>query len=212
VLRFVRRLHSYYGEVRLPTPVHHRLRLVTFPMRTRSAHGLWSDAGYPRFQRDPFARDVALDPGGTTMPRITASLMLRSTMKTVSAPTSSSFRGSLPHPTHQLCTLRVAMSETVACKGGLSMWGYGSAARRGNPGETVARSTDTARTRCSGDLGFSVLRFRPSPTLFSSRWDRCLNDARQCSPATVIPLSPPRQVQAHASVPIRQNSDSCSTG
>src|SRR5215470_7748048 len=55
-------------------------------MRTRSAHGLWSDAGYPRFQRDPFARDVALDPGGTTMPRITALHMLHSTMKTVSAP------------------------------------------------------------------------------------------------------------------------------
>src|SRR5262245_60684668 len=86
VLRFVRRLHSYYGEVRLPTPVHHRLRLLTFPMRTRSAHGLWSDAGYPRFRRDPFARDVALDPGGTTMPRIPALHMLRSTMKTVSAP------------------------------------------------------------------------------------------------------------------------------
>src|SRR6266511_2403251 len=41
------------------------------------------------------------------MPRITALLMLRSTMKTVSAPASSSFRGSLPHPTHPLCTLRV---------------------------------------------------------------------------------------------------------
>ena len=54
-----------------------------------------------------FARDVALDPGGTTMPRITALHMLRSTMKTVSAPASSSFRGSLPHPTQPLCTLRV---------------------------------------------------------------------------------------------------------
>src|SRR5882757_4930236 len=41
------------------------------------------------------------------MPRITALHMLRSTMKTVSAPASSSFRGSLPHPTHPLCTLRV---------------------------------------------------------------------------------------------------------
>src|SRR5207244_3620624 len=49
----------------------------------------------------------ALDPGGTTMPRITALHMLRSTMKTVSAPASSSFRGSLPHPTQPLCTLRV---------------------------------------------------------------------------------------------------------
>ena len=41
------------------------------------------------------------------MPRIPASHMLRSTMKTVSAPASSSFRGSLPHPTQPLCSLRV---------------------------------------------------------------------------------------------------------
>src|ERR1700716_3123385 len=46
-------------------------------------------------------------PGGTTMPRITALHMLRSTIETVSAPASSSFRGSLPHPTQPLCTLRV---------------------------------------------------------------------------------------------------------
>src|SRR5215207_3067784 len=32
-LRFVRRLPSYYGGVRLLVPVHHRLRLLTFPMR-----------------------------------------------------------------------------------------------------------------------------------------------------------------------------------
>ena len=41
------------------------------------------------------------------MPRTTALLMLRSTMNTVSAPASRSFRGSLPHPTQTLCTLRV---------------------------------------------------------------------------------------------------------
>src|SRR6266571_3731391 len=80
---------------------------LAFPMRTRSAHGLWSDTRAPRFRRDPCARDVALDPGGTTMPRITALFILRSTMKTVSAPAIRSFRGSLPHPTHALCTLRV---------------------------------------------------------------------------------------------------------
>ena len=34
LLRFVRRLHSYYGGVRLLVPVHHRLRLLAFPMRT----------------------------------------------------------------------------------------------------------------------------------------------------------------------------------
>src|ERR1700751_2713736 len=33
LLRFVRRLPSYYGEVRLLASVHHRLRLLTFPMR-----------------------------------------------------------------------------------------------------------------------------------------------------------------------------------
>jgi len=53
---------------------------------------------YPRFRRDPFARDVAFDPGGTTMPRIAALHMLRSTVKTVSAPAISSFRGSIPSP------------------------------------------------------------------------------------------------------------------
>src|SRR4249920_1633816 len=65
------------------------------------------DVGYPSFRRDLFARDVALDPGGMTVPRMTALHMLRSTMKTLSAPAISSFRGSLPHPTQPLCTLRV---------------------------------------------------------------------------------------------------------
>src|SRR3981081_1815742 len=32
-LRFVRRLHSYYGEVRLLVSVHHWLRLLPFPTR-----------------------------------------------------------------------------------------------------------------------------------------------------------------------------------
>jgi hypothetical protein len=50
---------------------------------------------------------VALDPGGTTMPRMTALHMLRSTITTVSAPANSSFRGSITHPTQPLCTLRV---------------------------------------------------------------------------------------------------------
>ena len=32
----VHQLRSYYGRVRLPASVHHRLRLLTFPMRTRA--------------------------------------------------------------------------------------------------------------------------------------------------------------------------------
>src|SRR4249920_1697181 len=63
--------------------------------------------GISQVRRDPFARDVLLDPGGTTMPRITALHMLRSTMTTISAPAVSSFRGSITHPTQPLCTLRV---------------------------------------------------------------------------------------------------------
>src|SRR5712691_8593458 len=80
-LRLVRWLHSYYDGVRPPAPVHHRLRLLAFPMRTRSAQGLWSDAGHPRFRRDPFARDVLFDPGRVAVPRITVLLMLRSAAK-----------------------------------------------------------------------------------------------------------------------------------
>jgi hypothetical protein len=40
---------------------------------------------YVSRHQDPFARDVLFDPGGTTMPRITASHMLRPTICTVSA-------------------------------------------------------------------------------------------------------------------------------
>src|SRR5947209_14249438 len=69
--------------------------------------GWRSNAGSPSFRRDPFARDVLLDPGRTALPGITALLVLRSTMSTVSAPAISPFRGSITHPTQPLCTLRV---------------------------------------------------------------------------------------------------------
>src|SRR6476661_8708456 len=39
--RFVRRLRSYYGGVRLLTVVHHRLRLLAYPMRTSAARATW---------------------------------------------------------------------------------------------------------------------------------------------------------------------------
>ena len=104
--RLVRRFPSYYGGVRLPASVHHRLRLLTFPMRTRAEHCRWPNAGSPSFRCIPFARDVLLDPGRTAMPRITALLMLRSTISTVSAPATCLFRGSIANPTQLLCTLR----------------------------------------------------------------------------------------------------------
>src|ERR1700724_238172 len=46
-LRRVRRSLSYYGEVRLPTTVHHRLRHSRLPMRTLRAYRHWSDVGSP---------------------------------------------------------------------------------------------------------------------------------------------------------------------
>src|SRR5206468_7695478 len=88
----------YYDRVRFPASVHHRLRLLAFPMRTIDLIGRWSDAGPPRFRRDPFARDVVFDPGRTTGPCIAALLMLRSTMETVSAPAICPFRGSIHTP------------------------------------------------------------------------------------------------------------------
>jgi len=39
-LRFVRRLPSYYGGVRLLVSVHHRLRLLTFPMRAGNGNAV----------------------------------------------------------------------------------------------------------------------------------------------------------------------------
>jgi len=60
--------------------------LKAFPMRTRTANGLWSSVRPPRFRRDPFVRDVAFDPGRATAPRITAPHMLPSTSITASAP------------------------------------------------------------------------------------------------------------------------------
>src|SRR5712691_1566511 len=105
-LHVVRRLLSYYGGVRLPASVHHRLRLLAFPMRTCVVGPRRPGAGPPSFRRDPFARDVLFDPGRATMPRMTALLMLRSTPTTVSAPAKNPFRGSITHPTQPLCTLR----------------------------------------------------------------------------------------------------------
>jgi hypothetical protein len=49
------------------------------------------------------------------MPRITALHMLRSTIATVSAPASSSFRGSITHPTQSLCHTPHAIAVYASC-------------------------------------------------------------------------------------------------
>ena len=102
---FVRWLHRYYGGARLLTPVHHALRLFSLPHADQTANGLWPGVRSPRFRRDPFVRDLALDPGRATAPRITAPHTWPSTKNTGSALRHSGFRGSIPHPTRLLCTL-----------------------------------------------------------------------------------------------------------
>ena len=62
----VRRLHSYYGGVRLLAVVHHRLRLLAFPMRARAARDT-SAVGQPRDLRFPYKERLHM-PGSATTP------------------------------------------------------------------------------------------------------------------------------------------------
>src|SRR6201982_2590185 len=84
-------------------PVHHRLRFLTFPMRTSRLCSLWPDMRPLRFRRAPFGRDVAFDPGGATASRIAMPHMLPSTVPSVSA--SAKFFLSRLNPTPHPITL-----------------------------------------------------------------------------------------------------------
>src|ERR1022692_1052344 len=67
--------------------VHHRLRLLAFPMRTTAVCRRWPNVGSPRFRRDPFVRDGVFDLGRASAPRITAPHVSPSTTLKVSAST-----------------------------------------------------------------------------------------------------------------------------
>ena len=81
-------------------PVHHRLRFLTFPMRTSRLCSLWPDMRPLRFRRVPFGRDVAFGPGGATASRIAMPHMLPSTVPSVSASAKFflSWLNPPPHP------------------------------------------------------------------------------------------------------------------
>src|SRR5215471_7827519 len=81
-------------------PVHHRLRFLTFPMRTSRLCSLWPDMRSLRFRRAPFGRDVAFDPGGATASRITMPHILPSTVPSISASATFflSWLNPTPHP------------------------------------------------------------------------------------------------------------------
>ena len=91
-----------------PTPPAFRVgdALPSFPTWPGAAAATAGSRRSPRFRRGPFVRDVVSDPGRATMPRMTASLMLRSTAWNVSAPATSSLSWLNTHPTRSLCTLR----------------------------------------------------------------------------------------------------------
>jgi hypothetical protein len=57
-----------------------------------------SNVGSPRFRRDPFVRDVAIDPGRASAPRVAVPHMLPSTEPTVSAPTMLCLSWLIPTP------------------------------------------------------------------------------------------------------------------
>ena len=102
------------------------------------------------------------------MPRITALHMLRSIMKTISAPASSSFRGSLPHPTQPLCTLRVRRRRRLTQRSlpggllGLTWAGLTPADRASFAGAFFHSMTSSARVSMVGamsrPIAFAVLR------------------------------------------------------
>ena len=92
---------SYYGCVRRPASVRHRLRLLAFPMRALRAYCHRPDAGPPRFRHGPFLRDGVFDHGRASAPRIAGPHMLPSTLLTASA--SASFCLSrLNSPPHRI--------------------------------------------------------------------------------------------------------------
>src|SRR6266851_1792181 len=65
--------------------VHHRLRLLAFPMRTKAVCRRWPNVGSPRFRRDPFVRDGVFDLGRASAPRIAVPHMLPSATLKASA-------------------------------------------------------------------------------------------------------------------------------
>src|SRR5215203_3533053 len=103
------------------------------------------------------------------MPRTAALLMLRSTMKTVSAPANRSFRGSLPHPTHPLCTLRVRRHRRLTQHSlpggllGLTWAGLAPADHASLPGAFAHSITSSARASnavgTSRPSALAVVRF-----------------------------------------------------
>jgi hypothetical protein len=124
------------------------------------------------------------------MPRITALHMLRSTIRTVSAPASSSFRGSITHPTQSLCTLRVRRHRRLTRHSlpgglpGLTWAGLAPADRASFAGAFHYSITSSASGRRLSEIltpsAFAVLRLMTNTNLvtcWAGRQIRAFQDA-----------------------------------
>ena len=80
-----------------------QLRLLDFLSRPGIAQATAGQTRSPRFQRDPSIRDVALDPGRATVPRITAPHMLPSAVAKASAPANSKDFVAQSHTPYDYC-------------------------------------------------------------------------------------------------------------
>jgi len=67
---------------------------------------LWPNAGSPKFQRDPFARDLLYDAGRTGMASLSGLVRVAFDHPHGLRSCDDPVRGSITHPTQLLCTLR----------------------------------------------------------------------------------------------------------
>jgi len=90
-----------------------QLRLLGFLPWPGTALAIAGETRSPRFRRDPFVRDVAIDPGGASAPRVAVPHILPSTMCTASAPTLSQISWLIPTP-HTIAVCASCLSENAA--------------------------------------------------------------------------------------------------
>ena len=102
------RLQRYYAAVRLlmASPAASSPRL---PVVARERSCVSSAMRSPRFRRDPSVRDMAINPGRATAPRIAAPHMLPSASQTASAPTTSVISWLVPIPLTSCCVRFIAV-------------------------------------------------------------------------------------------------------
>src|ERR1700675_1377018 len=153
----VRRLHGYYGGVRLPTVVHHRLRLLAFPMRTRAAHVMsaarpaW-DLPVPVQEASAHAR-VCDHAGSSGRSQMARPCVWPSTFGTVSAPGMIGlYRGRdghyWPPPAQIRACAANALGSYLECLT-LNRWfGHGCSTRGDGRNRLISRTIRSHVSRC----------------------------------------------------------------